>query len=236
MTPSVYTLQLRQLITSGYYTREEVEGWFKDYELSDYLTAEEIAVIEERGTWSKDKLAKKIVDHYFMREIGLETPALFEHQAKVRMQELMEEKLPLIYSASIEYDPLVNVDYTETFDAERKTEGEASSNGTSTGSTSGLQVSSDTPQGQISKAAILAGNYASSTGASEASDTSTTSGTSTNEENGTESYTKKIKGNSGVSATAQAMVRQYRQNIIAIDREIIDDLNVLFMGLYNNKF
>lgn len=236
MTPSVYTLQLRQLITGGHYTREEVEGWFKDYELSDYLTAEEIAVIEERGTWSKDKLAKKIVDHYFMREIGLETPALFEHQAKVRMQELMEEKLPLIYSASIEYDPLVNVDYTETFDAERKTEGEASSNGTSTGSTSGLQVSSDTPQGQISKAAILAGNYASSTGASEATDTSTTSGTSTNEENGTESYTKRIKGNSGVSATAQAMVRQYRQNIIAIDREIIDDLNVLFMGLYNNKF
>ena len=236
MTPSVYTLQLRQLITGGHYTREEVEGWFKDYELSDYLTAEEIAVIEERGTWSKDKLAKKIVDHYFMREIGLETPALFEHQAKIRMQELMEEKLPLIYSASIEYDPLVNVDYTETFDAERKTEGEASSNGTSTGSTSGLQVSSDTPQGQISKAAILAGNYASSTGASEATDTSTTSGTSTNEENGTESYTKRIKGNSGVSATAQAMVRQYRQNIIAIDREIIDDLNVLFMGLYNNKF
>ena len=29
--------------------------------------------------------------------------------------EIMEKKLPLIYSASIEYDPLVNVDYSETF-------------------------------------------------------------------------------------------------------------------------
>ena len=236
MTPSVYTVQLRQLITGGLYTREEVEGWFKDYELSDYLTAEEIAVIEERGTWTKDKLAKKIVDHYYMREIGLETPALFEHKAKVLMQELMEEKLPLIYSAAIKYDPLINVDYTETFDAERETQGEATSSGSSSGNTSGLQVSSDTPQGQISKADILAGSYASSTGASEATDTSTTTGNSTNNENGTESYTKKIKGNSGVSATAQAMVLQYRKNIIAIDREIIDDLNVLFMGLYNNKF
>lgn len=236
MTPSVYTVQLRQLVTGGHYTREEVEGWFKDYELTDYLTQDEIDVINERGTWTKDKLAKRIVDHYWMREIGLETPALFEHHAKVLMQEIMEEKLPLIYSASIKYDPLVNVDYTETFDAERANQGEATSQGTSTGSTSGLTVQSDTPQGQIDKDEILAGKYASSTGASEAEDTSTTTGNTTSNENGTESYTKRIKGNSGVSATAQKMVEQYRENIIAINRDIINDCNVLFMGLYNNKF
>lgn len=234
MTSSVYTVQLRELVS--YFGEEEVKGWFKDYELEDYLTADEIEVINERGTWNKDRLAQKIVDHYFTREIGLETPALFAQKAKVLMQEIMEEKLPLIYSAAIKYDPLVNVDYTETFDAERETQGEATSTGTSTGNTSGLSVNSDTPQGQISKASILAGNYASSTGASEATDTSETSGSSTNNENGTESYTKKIKGNSGVSATAQAMVKQYRQNIIAIDRDIIREINVLFMGLYNNKF
>lgn len=234
MTPSVYTLQLRQVI--NLYGREEVESWFKDYELSDYLTDEEIAVIAQRGTWSKDRLAKLIVDHYFMREIGLETPALFEHQAKVLMQELMEEKLPLIYSAAIKYDPLVNVDYQEVFEAERENQGTASSTGTSNGSTSGLTVSSDTPQGQISKEAILAGNYASSTGASEASDYSSTTGNSTSNENGTESYIKRIKGNSGVSATAQALVMQYRKAIVAINREIIDECNALFMGLYNNKF
>lgn len=234
MTPSVYTVQLRQLI--NLYGREEVESWFKDYDIEDYLTEEEIAVIAQRGTWSKDKLAAQIVDHYFMREIGLETPALFQHHAKVLMKEIMEEKLPLIYSAAIKYDPLVNVDYTETFEAERGTEGSASSSGTSTGNSSGLTVQSDTPQGQISKAAILAGDYASSTGASEATDTSTTSGTSTNQENGTEEYTKRIKGNSGVSATAQALVRDYRKTIVTINRDIIYDLNSLFMGLYNNKF
>ena len=227
MTPSVYTLQLRQLVTGGYYTRDEIEGWFKDYELTDYLTQEEIDVIDERGTWSKDKLAKKIVDHYWMREIGLETPALFEHHAKILMQELMEDKAPLIYSASIKFDPLVNVDYSETFEAERENQG----TGTSNGSTSGLTVNSDTPMGQISKTAILAGSYASSTGASEAEDQTTT----TSESNGTESYTKRIKGNSGVSATAQALILQYRNTIRAIDKEIIDECNVLFMGLYNNK-
>lgn len=226
MTPSVYTVQLRQVV--NLYGREEVESWFKDYELSDYLTDEEIAVIAARGTWSKDKLAKKIVDHYFMREIGLETPALFEHHAKVFMQELMEDKAPLIYSASIKFDPLVNVDFQETFEAERENQGI----GTSNGSTSGLTVQSDTPQGQINKAEVLAGKYASSTGASEATDSSSTTSSAT----GTESYTKRIKGNSGVSATAQALILQYRNTIRAIDREIIDECNSLFMGLYNNKF
>lgn len=226
MTPSVYTVQLRQII--NLYGRDEVESWFKDYELADYLTTEEIAVIEERGTWSKDRLAKLIVDHYYMREIGLETPALFQHHAKVLMQELMEEKLPLIYSASIKYDPLVNVDFQETYEAERENQG----SGTSNGSTSGLTVQSDTPMGQIDKSQVLAGKYASSTGASEAEDHSTT----TSEASGTESYVKRIKGNSGVSATAQALVMQYRKAIVAINREIVDDVNVLFMGLYNNKF
>ena len=235
MTPSVYTVQLRQLITGGLYTRAEIEGWFKDYELTDYLTADEIAVINERGTWNKDKLAAQIVDHYLMREIGLETPALFAHQAKVLMKEIMEEKLPLIYSASIEYDPLVNVDYSETYAAQRQGSGTASSTGTSSSSTSGLSVNSDTPQSQISKEAILAGDYASSTGASEATDSSSTTGSSTNSESGSESYTKNIKGNSGVSATAQALIRDYRKTIVTINKDIIEDLNVLFMGLYNNK-
>ena len=44
--------------------------------------------------------------------------------------------------------------------------------------------------------------------------------------------TKRVKGNSGVSATAQRMVAQYRDNIRAIDREIIEKLNKHFMAIY----
>ena len=215
---SKYTFELRRLF--DFYTRETVESWFKDYELSDYLTQDEIDVIETRGTWSKDRLAKKIVDHYFMREIGFETPMLFQHYVKVAMNEIMESKLPLIYSASIEYDPMVNVDYTETF--ERTIDNTVSGSDSS----SGLTINSTTPQGQINKTQILEGKYASSTvsGESESSNSS--------EGNTEEGSTKHIKGNSGVSATAQKMIEQYRQNIIAIDKDIINELNDLFMGLY----
>ena len=228
-----YTFELRELFepikfNPPIYTRSQVEDFFRDYELSDYLTQEQIDTINEAGIWNKDKLAKKIVDHYYMRESGLETIGLFKHYARVLMQEIMEEYLPLIYSASISYDPLVNVDYTETFNRTADSEGESSSNSSNT--SSGLVVGSNTPQGQITKEGILAGDYASSTSANEneaaITDSTTTSG------NTTEEYEKRVRGNSGVSATAQKMVLQYRENIIAIDKKIIKELNVLFMGLY----
>lgn len=211
---SKYTVELRRIIESR--GEEEVLGWFMDYELTDYLTQEEINVIMERGTWSKEKLAHKILDHYFMREIGFETVGLFKHQAKVAMQEIMEEKLPLIYSSAIKYDPLVNVDFTEEYTGQNA--------GNSTSNSNGLTVASDTPQGEIRKSEILAGKYATSTSATDMDDTTATTGS--------ESYTKRTKGNSGVSATAQKMVEQYRENIIMIDRDIIKDLGSLFMSIY----
>lgn len=211
---SKYTIELRKVC--DIFGRNEVENWFKDYELTDYLTNEEISVINSRGTWSKDKLAKKIVDNYFMCEIGLETPALFKLYVKNKMNNIMESKLPLIYSASIEYDPLVNVDYTTTFNRNVNDKGKSNS--------SGLTINSDTPQGQINKNAILEGNYASSTQGGESSNDT--------ENNTTEGSVTTVKGNSGVSATAQKMIVQYRENIRAIDYEIIKELKSLFMALY----
>lgn len=207
---SKYTIEIRTIC--DLLTRNTVESWFKDYELTDYLTDEEIQVINERGTWNKDKLAKKIIDYYYTREIGFETIELFRIHVKSKMNNIMESKLPLIYSSAIKYDPLVNVDVTTT--VSRRVDDSASANG--------LTINSDTPQGNINKTDILSGNYA----------TSTQGGESTNASQTLESSSTNTKGNSGVSATAQKMVEQYRQNIRAIDYEIIKELNSLFMGLY----
>ena len=244
-----YTMELREIFEPYKYnpplfSRSEVESWFKCYNMYDFLTKDQINTIEKAGLWNKDKLARKIVDHYYMREIGFETIPLFKHYVQVTMNELMEKYLPLIYSSSIEYDPLVNVDYTETFERNKDTSstGTSSSTGesssTSESNTSSLNVASDTPQGQISKTAILNGTYASETSANDGeasisdSTTSENSGEVNNESEENENYSKRVKGNSGVSATAQRMIKQYRENIIAIDSEIIKELNTLFMGLY----
>lgn len=209
---SKYTTNFKTLINMGIYSKDELKAWFTDYELTDFLTADEIDIINSRGTWSKEKLAERIIDEYYFRDLGFETPAMFKHYAKVKMLDIMESKLPLIYSASIEYDPLVNVNYHETLT--RNVKGSAAS--------TGLNIASDTPQGNINKADILNGSYASQTSADENSG-------STNED---ETYDKHVIGNSGVSATAQAMVKQYRDNIRAIDYEIIKEMNELFMGLF----
>lgn len=213
-----YTFTLREMVQM--YDRETVEGWFKDYDFSHYLTPEQIEVIEDTGIFSKDYLASMIVDHFYLRESGLETPGLFIVRAKVKMRELMDRYAPLIYSAAIKIDPLVNVDYTE--ELARTTSGTTSSSSSS----SDLGINSDTPQGQINKQQILQGKYATSTVGNEG--TSEGSGESSGEEN----YTKHVKGNSGVSATAQALIRQYRDIIEPINYDIIEEIEDLFMGIY----
>lgn len=161
---SSYTIDLRHIC--DIYGRDEVESWFSSYNLSDYLSQEQINKITSASQWTKEKLARKIVDHYFMREIAYETPALFEHFAKVKMNEIMEQKLPIIWSKFIDYDPLVNVDYVESYTRniegtnqnnsetegnekvknERDQENNGRSISKSTDNGSGLVVNSDTPQ------------------------------------------------------------------------------------------
>ena len=221
-----YTYELREVIST--FGEDEVKSWFMDYELSDFLTPEEIKVIEDKGVWSKEQLADRIITHFKMREIGTDAIGSFKLYVKDLLHETMETYAPIIYSTSIKFDPLVNVDFTETFD--RTSENQSQSNSTSTNASSGLTVNSDTPMGQIDKSEILQGKYASSTGANETenniNDQSNSQGT------GTERYTKQTKGNSGVSATAQALIKQYRDVIRAVNTEIVYQLEPLFMGIY----
>ena len=206
-----YTTNFYSLMNMGIYTREDLKSWFTDYELSDYLTDEEIDVINTRGTWNKDKLADKIIDEYLFKDFGVETPAMFKHYAKIKMKNIMESKLPMIYSSAIKYNPLVNIDMTETYTSSSR--GNVDS--------SGLSVNSDTPQGEINKSSILSGSYASNTGADE----------NTSSSSGTMDYTKKTVGNQGIYITNQRLIKEYRDNIRAIDYEIIKELKELFIGL-----
>ena len=219
---SKYTMELREIIST--FGEDEVKRWFSDYELTDYLTPEEIQVIEEKGVWNKDKLAERIIEHFYTREIGTDAIGQFMMFVKDKLHEVMETYVPIIYSASIKYDPLVNVNFSETYTG---TSG-ATSSSESASSGSGLVVNSDTPQGQINKNEILSGKYASSTSANE----NENSGTSSTTSDGREEYVKTTKGNSGVSATSQSMIRQYRDIIRAVNTEIVFELEPLFMGIY----
>lgn len=230
-----YTIELRKLVDT-YYSRQEVESWFKDYNLADYLTPTQIEQITKFNVWSKDRLAKKIVDHYYMREIGFETPELFKHYAKVTMQEIMERYLPKIYSNFLEYDPLSNVDFTETYTREISGESanEGSSSSTSTQNAEGLNITNNTPQKKITKQDLDTGAYASQVSQSNTEtgieDETTTSNSGTS--NTVETFTRHEEGDNGVIITNQRLVKEYREIIVAIDEEIINELGSLFMAIY----
>ena len=96
---SKYTMELREIIST--FGEDEVKRWFSDYELTDYLTPEEIQVIEEKGVWNKDKLAERIIEHFYTREIGTDAIGQFMMFVKDKLHEVMETYVPIIYSASI---------------------------------------------------------------------------------------------------------------------------------------
>ena len=217
---SKYTYELRECIDT--FGREEVKGWFSDYELSDFLSQSQIDVINERGVWSKDQLAERILDHFYTREVGCSAIGQFMLFVKDRMRELMETYAPLIYSTSLEFNPLDNTNYTETYDG--TTDGNSTTNSENNGS--GLTISSDTPQGNINKADILQGKYATSTTSDEKEGHSTDS--TVNKQSN--KSTRSVKGNSGENMAR--MLQEYRRAIRAVNTEIVYELEPLFMGIY----
>lgn len=214
-----YTIQLKDVASVA-----TLKEWFSDYELSDYLLPSQVATIEESGLFDKPTLAQEIVDAYWVEEIGFETPALFKHQVKVKMREIMETALPKIYSVAIAYNPLHATNLTETLT--RTTYSASLSSSSSSGTA--VQLNSDTPENRVSKDDILAGQYASSSSGTEneASVSDSSNGS------GSEEYTRTFVGNRGFSDNSQKLITEYRKTIIGVKYDIIKSLNVLFMGVY----
>ncbi len=244
---SNYTMTLKRVC--DVYTYDEVINWFSSYELRDFLTQEQVDVIENGDTWNKDKLAIEIVNHYLMREIAFETPYLFRHMAKVKMAEIMEKYAPLIYANTLQMavNPLTgNQTFSETESYTKTNQDESSSessnsgtaSSTSTNEGSSFMVHSDTPQGQINKSTILGGSYATDTEATENenevhdSTSTSSSGTVEGTSSGTETLTR-TKSGFDLKMTKADMILNYRKSIIAINTQIIEELNSLFFALFD---
>lgn len=231
---SRYTVELRRVIQT--YGEKTVRSWFKEWDFKDYLRDDQIEQINTTGIWDTEKLIDRIIETYYMREIGFETPDYFYRRVVSKMHEIMEKQSQVIWTASIKYDPLVNVDYSESYQGnfERSDSNSGNSTSTSNNSGSGLTINSDTPQGQISKENILNGNYASQTQSNETESeiNDQTNTTYKSGSDGNDAYIKTIKGNSGISATAQRMIQQSRDVIVDVMNQIVRDLSDLFISIY----
>lgn len=201
---SKYTITIRNLIKNGF-----------QFNLESYPIFDE----NYRAT-----LNKKILDHYLMNEIGLETPALFNHYLGSKLNEIMPYYNTLYQKQTKLLNNLENnVNLTEEF--KRNIENESS--GTSSGNSNGKTLFEDTPQGTLVQADMDEMTHASSINFSKSNDSSS----STTSGNSTEDYIKTVIGNNG-SKYGVEVFNIIKNNLINIDMMIIDELSDLFMGVY----
>ena len=219
---SKYTVTLRQIIQSGF-----------DIGLKDYPIYNE----EHRET-----LNNMIINHYFMSEIGQETPELFKIYLNNTMNEIMP-RYNLMYKALDEYyeqqSLLGNVDLTTT-ETISGTNNQTNS-GTDTVKNyinqSGKNIRMDTPQGELALQDIDAQTvYATEATISKAIANGDDNKTITEhgaivDSTSTQIRTNHVHGNNGGKYSLD-IINQMNDSIYNVDAQIIKELQPLFFGLY----
>lgn len=232
---SRYTIELRYLIEGNY-----------DLGLKNYPIFDESY---------REQLNNKIIQHYYFREIGFETEALFKNRLNQKMNEIMPYYNQMYESSKLKIDPLSTIDLEEVFSRKSKTTGEGTSSTSGTGNNTNNFNSTDTTNyGKISKFSdiaqaqttpneILNDKYLTSatvddgqdkntnTGTNTSQTESTTSGTSTDERNLDEDTTLTRKGNNGTASESE-LLNMYRETFLNIDMMVIEDLSELFLGIW----
>lgn len=216
---SKVTVELRDVVESG------VKVW--DFEYPSYYQGE-----------AKTAFEKKVLDHYWFRQIGQETVGRWLHMFRTRVREIMPLYLQYYHSVELmeaQEDPFEAYNLTETL--EKNTRSSGTSRNTGSASTENGETNtrehrfSNTPQGSLDNL----DNYL--TEASKDTDTNAHNGTASSESEsestgeGSESYTLTRKGNIGVQPLGKE-VQALRDSYINVDMMIIDELNDLFLGIY----
>lgn len=216
------TIELRDIVDNG---DNSVDIWNFDYD--SFYEGE-----------AKAEFERKVIDHYYTRQIGSETVGRFLHNFRTRVREIAPYYKKL-YELEAQLDkagdPFESYNLTETF--EQTSQGQssdsssASTSGTVTNVEDHLRKLSNTPQGSVSNL----DEYLTEAERNEADDQTETqtesSGSSSGESSGSVSHTLTRKGNIGVQPLGTEFTANWKA-YINIDLMFIEALNNLFLGVY----
>lgn len=153
----------------------------------------------------RGELEKKIIEHYYFREIGFETVGKFKFMLNVRLREIMPRMIEIYRTTLFNYNPIENYNMEEQGNDKR------------TAQTESVGKFSETPQGRVED--VIEGRYL------------TNANHGTDQSEGREDHYFTRHGNIGVTTTQQ-MIEQERNIIIDVDMMIISELKDLFIGVY----
>lgn len=197
-------------------------------------------------------LEKKILKHFYTREICEETVGLWKLRLDAKLNEIMPYYNKLYNSELLEFNPLYTANLTRKkktdYDSNRNTSNNgtvnstSNSNGSDTGTNTnvGLDLYSDTPQGSITnvenEAYLTNVRKTTDSGNSSSTTSNSTTGNVTNSDTGTdalnstEEYLETVIGFEGSSASD--LLIKYRDTFLNIDMMVIGDLETLFFQLW----
>ena len=200
-------------------------------------------------------LCKKILKHYYTREIAHETVGRWKLALNAKLNEIMPYYNQLYKSELLEFNPFYDVDLT------RGREGSGTSNRTSnntetnsgtsknvssgsgTSNTDTLNRFSDTPQNSMDTQGIadsvplttVTKVNEDNTTTNESTDTltrnDTKTGNGTENINNTDKYIEKVKGKQGTE-NYSSLLKKFRETFLNIDMMIIDDCSDCFFTLW----
>lgn len=182
-------------------------------------------------------LNTKILKHYYINEIGLETYALWKLRLNTKMNEIMPYFNQLYKSELYTFNPLYDTDITRQHKVDRSQEEASKTTDTSTTEQTNGNVHadaySDTPQGGITGVEKLnyLTNYRKVTDDNKL-DTTITGNTDTDTGiTSFESYVETVKGKQGVRNYSD-LLKDFRSTFLNIDMQVIDSLSDLFMLIW----
>ena len=174
-------------------------------------------------------LCRKILKHYYTREICEETVGLWKLRLNTRMNEIMPYYNKLYEAWAENFNPLYDTDLTRKHKLDRtgRTDGKQTTDTTSEGTTKDLY--SDTPQGSLNN--IDSETYL--TNARKIVDSEKVNGTNVYGQDikSTDEYIETISGKSG-GISYSKMLNEYKESLLNIDLMVINELENLFLMIW----
>lgn len=186
-------------------------------------------------------LETKILRHFYTREIGLETVALWKLNLETKLNEIMPFFNQLYKSELLEFNPFYDVDVTRTHDGSVNRTENVQSTGSNTVNETGTIKSdreerySDTPQGTLAN--VESNTYLTNAGSTDTNTQSSNNSTTStlysqdNRANNLEQYTEIVKGKQGGANYSDLLIK-FRKTFLNIDMEVINALGDLFLNLW----
>ena len=206
---SKYTITIKDIVNS-YNLLDDIKTIDEKLDTArEYIFDFNYPVIDES---TKKRIEIAILKHYYFREIAFETVGIFKIKLNDRLNLIMNRSNALYEKQDLTLSPYINSYLSET----------GINNGVSNTNTKNddWQTTSDTPSGILQD--LKEGRYSSMAVYTDNTDNTNTTNNS--------DYSRSVNALNGI--TYAEAFRNYFDNIISIDEELVNEFSDLFMVIW----